>query len=572
MEEISTETIRTIPSDPLLAKLNAEKKAGIEYQKRRHIAWRENYQLYRDVVEVNELIQRQAVNIPLMKETKKTILSRIDEPPDVIFDCLEDDDKGRQKELYLNKIWEDDFENCDFETIDILEKNNVLLEGRTFKVLNFIDGKFSVEVPSNLDIVIDPKTNPADIETAKWIVRLHIYKSLKEILASDKYTTEGKNQLKHYLQQSRGLIAFSKDDTQDAKDNIIRDLGIDNFDELNVADVEIELNEHFTYIWDKKEKRFIKYVVVVGADNSILYKKPLKETLGVEFWPFITWADDLDNKDFWSDGMADIVRVPNQIANVYFSSLTENMVLQSLGMYWYLPVPGYNPQTFEPRAFGQYPAPLVADGRGGWLTVEQVIKRMDIPALGQNMVNIEFLTKIIERATAATAIEKGVREKGQITLGEVEKLVEKASERMISMAKFYRRAWKEFAYKWEKIKTANSENPINLYVKSQKGNYQKKEVSAKDWISEKGYRVRVVSGSEQESKQMEDVQKIILVKNQFPQNMALQKLARKRLVGILNLTPQEEKEIEEEEKTRAMPLGAQPVSEAMPSIEKSINN
>ncbi|GAG13110.1 unnamed protein product, partial [marine sediment metagenome] len=268
--------------------------------------------------------------------------------------------------------------------------------------------------------VVDPNMKPWDIETAKWIVRLHINRSLREILADTKYEQKGKDELKNHLQATRGLITFQDKETDEnrkAREKIVQDLGIDNFDELQVADVEIELNEHWTLVWDKDKKKFVRYVIVVAADSAILYRKPLKETLGVEFWPIVTWADDLDNKDVWSDGIGDIVRVPNEIANIFYSSWAENMVLQSLGMYWYLPAPGYNPQSFVPQAFGQYPAPLVKNEKtGGYMTVEQVVKKMDIPALGQNPANIEFLVRIVERATAATAIEKGIQEKGQITL------------------------------------------------------------------------------------------------------------------------------------------------------------
>ena len=53
----------------LLVKLKEEKRVDVEYQARRHDAWRDIYNLYRDIVETNELTQRQEVNIPIMKET-----------------------------------------------------------------------------------------------------------------------------------------------------------------------------------------------------------------------------------------------------------------------------------------------------------------------------------------------------------------------------------------------------------------------------------------------------------------------------------------------------------------------
>ena len=557
---MAEEVITIEDNDALLAKLKAEKEAAIKFQERRHTAWRETYELYRDIVETNELTQRQEVNIPIMRETKKTLLSDIDEPPDVIFDCLEKGDEAREKEIYINEIWQDDYDKCNFEGIDILEKNNVLLYGRTFKVLNFTDGKFTVEVPDNLDIVVDPKVNPLDIETAKYFVRLHIYKSLRTILADPKYEEEGKKKLKQYLQgQDRGLIQFAEnydEENQKSKEEILDSLGIDNFDELNAADLEVELNEHFTLIWDKKKKEFVRYVVVVGAGNAILSKKTLKEVLGIEFWPVTTWADDLDNKDFWSDGIGDIVRTPNKVMNIYFSTMLENRVYRNLGMFWYLPVPGYDPQTFEPEPFGQYPAPLVEEG-GRYMPVEQVIRRMDIPALEENLVSIDFLIKLIERATAATAIKKGVSEKKQITLGEVQEITEEASKRIVSIAKFYRRAWKEFAWKWRGIREANAskKTPIKIYKKEIKGSYLEKAIYPKDWISDAGYRERVQSSSEQEGDRVRGLNKLFAIQARFPNNLAVQKIVEKRMLDTLDLTPDEMREIKSAEKAPQAPEG-----------------
>ena len=545
-------------NDDLISKLNKEKEVAIEYQKRRHDQWKETYEFYRDIVETNDLTQRQEVNIPIMKETKKTLMSRIDDPPDVVFDCLEKGEGGREKEIIVEEIWQDDFDKCNFEAIDILEKNNVLLYGRTFKFLNFTNNKFSVEVPDNLDVVIDPKTNPIDIETARSIIRLHIFKPLREILADPKYLDKGKQELKKYLQnqgqgeedESGGLIQFKKEDTQEARDDILESLGVENFDEFGAADVTVELNEHLTLIWDNEKKKYVRYVVVVAADNAILYKETLKDTLGIDFWPVITWADDADVKDFWTDGIGDVVRTPNKVMNIYFSTMLENRTYRNLGMMWYLPADGYNPQTFEPEPFGQYPAPMIADGRGGFLTVEQVIKQMDIPALEDNLVSIDFLIKLVERATAATAIEKGVAEKKQITLGEVEELTAKASERIVSIAKFYRRAWKEFAWKWRKIREANAskDSPIKLYKKGVKGSYFEKEVYPKDWISQAGYKEIVKSSAEQEGEETKGFQKLMLIAEKFPNNPAIQKLVQTRMLEMLDLTPDELKEIKEAER------------------------
>src|SRR5690349_2968342 len=65
----------------LIQKLISEKKTAQAFQKRKHDDWNENYELYRGRTRTNRLTQRQAVTIPLMKETIKTALSKIDNPP-----------------------------------------------------------------------------------------------------------------------------------------------------------------------------------------------------------------------------------------------------------------------------------------------------------------------------------------------------------------------------------------------------------------------------------------------------------------------------------------------------------
>ena len=80
-----------------------EKKVAREFQERRHLTWDEIYSLYRNKVKTNRLTQRQAVNIPLLKETVKTLLSRIDDPPNVDWQEKSGDE---MKEIIYQSIWD----------------------------------------------------------------------------------------------------------------------------------------------------------------------------------------------------------------------------------------------------------------------------------------------------------------------------------------------------------------------------------------------------------------------------------------------------------------------------------
>src|SRR3989344_7068887 len=93
-------------NESLMDKLVAEKTAANELQKRKHIDWNDNYELYRNKVKINRLTQRQAVNIPLMKETVKTLLSKIDEAPNVEWSELGGDE---EKEIIYQEVWNENY-------------------------------------------------------------------------------------------------------------------------------------------------------------------------------------------------------------------------------------------------------------------------------------------------------------------------------------------------------------------------------------------------------------------------------------------------------------------------------
>src|SRR5882724_4345960 len=113
--------------------LKTDETADFEFQQRRHEPWKENYQLYRDTVITNRLTQRQSVNVPLMKATIRTLLSRASEPADLEYEDYEN--KGGREILvnaYIDKVLEDN----KYELLDVVDKKNVGLYGRSATKLN----------------------------------------------------------------------------------------------------------------------------------------------------------------------------------------------------------------------------------------------------------------------------------------------------------------------------------------------------------------------------------------------------------------------------------------------------
>ena len=541
----------------LIAKLTSEKKVAYEFQERKHDHWRQTYELYRDYVATNRLTQRQAVNFPLLKETIKTTLAKIDDPPKVVFKCLEKGDKGREKEFILKELWDYYTNKLNLEGQDLLDKKNVLMTGRSHIKLNFLEKKFKCEVLENWDCLIDPKVSALDIESAKWFIHQNIFRSLREILANKKYEEKGKQELKQFLNSKEGMILSG--DTKlalDDKNERLRNLGVDNFDDFGARDVIIELKEHYTNIWNTQTKKFERWVIIYALDNIILFQKKLKDVLGVDFLPFVTWADDIEVNDYWSDGQADVVRVPNKILNIWLSQMLENRTLINYGMSWFDATnPAFRPQSFTPKPFGMYPSPGDPN---------TVIKQVDIPNLAGSIQEMEFIKALVERVTATTAIEKGTSEKKQITLGETQILAGRSQERFINIAKHYRKRTEQLAEKWYEIMDAGTSiaDSVKLYKESFKGNMFEKEIKSSDWKSKAGYKIKVLSSSEQEMEKSEELQKWSALKQMFVNNPALQKIADRRILEAMNLTPEEMKEVESA--PAAMPQQPQPMSTQRP--------
>lgn len=309
-----------------LQRLQIEKKAAVELQKRKHEDWNDNYELYRNKVKTNRLTQRQAVNIPLMKETIKTLLSRIDDAPNVEWKELGGDE---QKELIYQEVWDQQMRDGATELVDVLDKKNVLLYGFSVKKLNIHQTGVDISVLDVYDIALDPLLNPWDLESARFIIHQNIFRSVREILADERYTKEGKNDLKIWADTDPGITQSKENQEQwEKKMERLQSMGLTHKDFAYFAggDRIVNLTEHYTKFWNGK--KFEKRVVVYAENTIELLNEKLEDLLGCDFWPFVLWSEDPEVNDVYPDSVADLVRTPNKVLNVWFSQLIENRTLK----------------------------------------------------------------------------------------------------------------------------------------------------------------------------------------------------------------------------------------------------
>lgn len=557
MNPITSPTQNAEPDlESRIAKLIAEKKTAIGFQKRKHDDWNENYELYRGRTRTNRLTQRQNVTVPLMKETIKTALSRIDNPPTTEW---QENSGDEVKELTFQGLWDKMYREQKMEWVDMIDKKNVLIYGLSSKLLNLGEEYVTISVLDPWDIVYDPIMSTLNVETARFIVHQNIFKSLREILASDRYSEAGKEALRGWATTDTGLAQSANNQEMLLKKQArLRAMGVDSeyFARFAGGETLVNLTAHYTNEWNGT--KFERRVVVYAQDQIELSNDLLVDLIGIEEWPIEYWVEDIETIDIYPDSVADLVRVPNKIINIWFSQLVENRTLQNFGMHWYdATVQGYQPQTYEPGQGRMLPAPGDPN---------KTIMPVQIDGLDDTMAAIQFLTGIVERGSGVTAIEKGDKQAGAQTLGEIQILVGNAQERAVSMKTFYQTSQYMTCMKWAKMMLANNWPATTLYKTGASGKVYSKKVSDKDWKSKAGYEAKLSSTSEQEENTVKNIQKWLFIKSQFPNNQALNRIAMKRELELVDVSPQEMQEIRDEEDSNAKAaLTAGPMTPGAPT-------
>lgn len=546
--------------DALTAKINAYYDGGSRAQEPRQPDWTESYMLYRDRVITNRLTQRQSVNVPLTKETIKTILSKTDEETKVYFESLSND---KQTEIFWNEYWKWTLEEDNFEVKDIVDKKQEALYGISTIKLNLFDGRGTFEVLEPQDVIFDRFADPSDIDgTAMYVCHRNIYRSISSLNANPAYAGAGLEALKTQYASAMGLMKAEQAHSEaQRRAERMQEMGQWDTENPAVGEAFVELREHYLKMWDEPTKKLrIKLRVTAAGNSNVLVEKWLDEVLGINFFPFVKWSDDIERTDMYPDGVGDICRTPNKVLNAFFSQLVENRTLRNFGMTFYDSTKGngaWIPQTYTAEPFGWYP---VAGNPN------DVTKRVEIEDLGDSMNEMNFIIGMVEKATAATATEKGVQQNGNATLGEIQLLQQSANARISSISKFYNRARKELGEKWYKMCEANADKlkPVELYKKSAKGNMFKETFNPADWKDAVGFKCMVTTTGERDAKNLEEINKLNAVAQNFQGNPAFKSILQKKSLDLIDGLPAEDiAAVMDWEKKQAEAMAAAPADGAI---------
>lgn len=545
------------------------KEEGFNYRRRREEDWRENYELYRDKVTINRLTQRQSVNLPLMKTTLRTLLKDIDDMPVIVFENLDND---KQAELFQNEYWKWTLDQNNAEIQDVVDKKQDFFFGRTFDSWQIEDGRVIFDIEDTEDLLVPRFMNPYDIDSGRSLTHINIFKPLSSLKNNPDYDKKEVKKLEDFFESKLGIIkAKDNENALQQKNKKLADMGVpdtedpvlgETYVQLSITYVYRDAGEKWTDNRDGKKYQVDEeqiFVYVEAEEQTILMKKPQEKIIGVtsdHYWRnhfrYNTWGDDIDKQDFWTDGIADIVRVPNKVMNSWFSQLVENRTLRNFGMHYYdasLKADGFVPSTFNPVPWGWYPVP----GKP-----QDVLQKVDIPDLSESLDEMQYVTQMTEKATGATATQQGVETANQKTLGEVQLAQGEAKARTQGMSKFYTHAWKQRATKFLKLIEAAADqlDAVKIYKKGKNSdNVFEREISPKDWMTKAGYKVRVWSQDEKKANDNDSLNKINTAVMFMPDNPKLKEIQQRKLLEFSDLTPEEISDVMQFEKQKMMMLG-----------------
>ena len=326
-----------------------EKKTAVQFRQNKLQNWLFNENLYNGVVQ-KTLLTKSNLHVPKLFEGVHTMSSRLGEVPTIDYDTKPDNDENAS-EIMKNLI-EYDMKRSQIDLLADHSKIECGLYGRSvFKLIPMPDGA-RFEVIDTLSFLISPlATRPAN---ARYCGQQFIYKTFPEL--EDEAESFGYD--KEVLQEVKDMVSdvfYSNSWEKSQRDLRLSYMGFSNITQL--GEQVVEKTEWYTYLKVNKKGEYSKdgkatpYVLTVINDEKLLGMIPLSE-VGLETFPFVSWATFPRLVTFWSPSIGDVLRDPNLAIDVTINQVIDNNTYRNFGMVFTASNSGLSQSSLVPRPLG----------------------------------------------------------------------------------------------------------------------------------------------------------------------------------------------------------------------------
>lgn len=420
--------------DKIVAQALVEIANARIYKQGKMKSWRDNEAMYYGE-KLSSTESRANISLGQMQEFVHTLLSKIDNP--LTFKFTKRKNSQLKRVTYLNAMKNRDADLGFWDLKDIVGKKQGIIYGRCINAYyaDSSNGYQSNYEPVDVyDFLIDQGTSGIDIETAMFMGRWGVVKTLTDLRAGMKSKIYHKDQTLRIIELGGVPDATNQEETNKK---------YRSYDVKGVGTKEIKNDNKFKFWeWFTTYEGERYYILMDNSGNWIRCEK-LKDMFTSNLWPFWTWAAFPDLTEFWTPSYCDYVREILMTQEVTINQMIDNSEATN------------KPQKIVQAGAIEDMSKVIKYKKDGIIPVkngvniDNAIQFVKVPSINTPLNVYDKLEAIKDRASGVNANAAGVAdEDGKVGIYEGNQIA--TADRFGLLNKSYSFGYKRFAklYEW----------------------------------------------------------------------------------------------------------------------------
>jgi len=428
-------------NEQIINQVRAEYKAGLDYRHQREKDWKNAEDQYFNK-QVKSLKHRYNVPIPIVPGFVETLLSKIDDPPTIKFEPIEEADyKAIQKVTAFYQV-ESEKDDHDWDMIDIDAKKQAIIYGRAvgkYFAQSKPKYKANLELVDVYDFIADP-IGGGNLEKHRFCGQDNIFKSKEELKRGVTDLGYDAKAVEKVINATSADKLVDNDNQYKSKQSRLMALGIDGIT-YNYAGQPLYKFVEFGTTFNGK-----RYYVLFNNEMGVAVKiAPLEEVFESGLWQFASWATHRDHFNFWSKAPVDDIVPLAEMVRVLVNQELDNRQKKNWGQR------AYDPDMFnEPDKLNYRPDGLVPVKSGSTATraIANGIYQFETPELNGTINLVEYIDNLIGQKSGVTADAQGASSEDKV--GIYYGNMQQVADRLGLYNKSYKKFWQAIGrrYVW----------------------------------------------------------------------------------------------------------------------------